>query len=265
MYTFERITVISYGVPLFIKMWQIWLKHIRVSLVDLWKHQFNRNKSKLPMQSTPAGCVSHWPDEVHPSCSQFWMLSSSPSQFIPDSNTGTWVDPVRLPLVIAVAYKIRFNIETKNMMKQECIPVGCVPAARWPYPGVCFPGGGVCLLRGVSAPRGVSGPGGCLVLGGVWSQGVSAPGGVCSRGVSAGGFWSGGVWSQGGLLQGVFSWRGLVLVSQHALRQTPLLTESQMPVKTLPWPNFIAAGNKKAFQQDAYLSLANCCCFGGIH
>ena len=34
-------------------------------------------------------------------------------------------------------------------------------------------------------------------------------------------------------------------VSQHALRQTPpLLTESQTPVKTLPWPNFVAAGNK---------------------
>ena len=27
--------------------------------------------------------------------------------------------------------------------KQECIPVGCVPAARRPYAGVCFPGGGV--------------------------------------------------------------------------------------------------------------------------
>ena len=32
--------------------------------------------------------------------------------------------------------------------------------------------------------------------------------------------------------------------SQHALRQTPpLWTESQTPVKTLPWPNFVAAGN----------------------
>ena len=34
-------------------------------------------------------------------------------------------------------------------------------------------------------------------------------------------------------------------VSQHALRQTPPpLTESQTPVKTLPWPNFVAAGHK---------------------
>ena len=70
-----------------------------------------------------------------------------------------------------------------------------------------------CLLWGVSA------------LGSVWSQGVSGP-----RGVSGpmGGVCYGGVW-----------------VSQHALRKTPspLLTESQTPVKTLPWPNFVATGN----------------------
>ena len=44
--------------------------------------------------------------------------------------------------------------------KQECIPAGCVPAARRPYAGVYVPGGGV------SAP------------GGVCSRGGSAPGGV---------------------------------------------------------------------------------------
>ena len=75
--------------------------------------------------------------------------------------------------------------------KQECIPVGCVPAARWPYAGVCFPGGS--LLRGVVCSRGgvcsrrLSAPGGCLL------PGVCSRGAVCSRGV----------------------------VSQHALRQTP--------------------------------------------
>ena len=153
VYTFERITVISYGVPLFIKMWRIWLKHVRVFLIDLWKHQFNANKSEIPMQSTPAGCVSHWPDEVHPSCSQFWMLSSSPSQFIPDSNTGTWVSPERLSLVIAVAYKIRSNIETKNIMKQKSIPAGCAPLTCQPYlfwwhPLGVSTGGGVGIWRG---------------------------------------------------------------------------------------------------------------------
>ena len=47
-------------------------------------------------------------------------------------------------------------------MKQECIQVGCVPAARWPYAGVCFLGGGV-----LSPGEGVPSPGGMyLVLGG---------------------------------------------------------------------------------------------------
>ena len=26
----------------------------------------------------------------------------------------------------------------QNYIKQECIPVGCVPPARWPYPVVCY-------------------------------------------------------------------------------------------------------------------------------
>ena len=87
----------------------------------------------------------------------------------------------------------KFATISKKCKKQECIPVGCVPAARRPYAGVCFPGG--CLLwEGLL--RGVPGPGGCLVLGGVWSQG---------------GVWS---WGDGSGPGGV--------VSQHALRQTPL-------------------------------------------
>ena len=90
-------------------------------------------------------------------------------------------------------------------IKQECIPVGCVPALidRMPVGGVCSGGwvsalGGGCLLWG-----------GCLLRGGLL-QGVSAPGGSALRG---------GVCSQGGLLQR----EGLLLgvVSQHALRQTP--------------------------------------------
>ena len=56
---------------------------------------------------------------------------------------------------------------------QECIPVGCVPAERWPCSGVCcFPGAGGGVVCSFSAP------------GGVWSRG-----GVCSQG---GGVWSGG-------------------------------------------------------------------------
>ena len=48
--------------------------------------------------------------------------------------------------------------------KQECIPVGCVPAAYRPYAGFCFRGG-------------LPGPGGCLPgLGGAAWSGL---GGVC--------------------------------------------------------------------------------------
>ena len=87
-----------------------------------------------------------------------------------------------------------------NIPKQECIPVGCVPAARRPYAGVCFPGGvgglwGVCLVGGVL----VSGPGGggwCLVRGGLLRGGSARGGGVWSGGGV--GVWSrGGVWSGG--------------------------------------------------------------------
>ena len=83
----------------------------------------------------------------------------------------------------------------------------------------------------VSGPRG-SGPGGVSTPGGSAPRGVCS-GVVCSRGVSAlGGVCSGGVSAPGG-------------ISQDALRQRPpLWTESQTPVKTLPWPNFVAAGNK---------------------
>ena len=86
-------------------------------------------------------------------------------------------------------------------------------------------GGGVLSPRhvylvpgrgGYLVPGGVLSPGGCVCSG---VGGVSGPGGVCSGGV----------------------------VSQHALRQTPpLWTESQTPVKTLPWPNFVVAGNNLA-------------------
>ena len=134
--------------------------------------------------------------------------------------------------------------------EQECIPVGCVPAAHWPYAGVCFRGGGVCS-RGI--PKfGVSALGGgvCLLWGGESALGGSALGG-----------WSaprGGVCSGGNhlcLLQGclplegcVYSWgvsapRGGV-ASQHALRQTPPCEQNDKQVqKYYLGHNFVAAGN----------------------
>ena len=58
-------------------------------------------------------------------------------------------------------------------------------------------------------------PGGCLLPGGV------CPGGVCSGGPAWG------------------------VVSQHAQVDTPPWTESHTSVKTLPWPNFVAAGKNQ--------------------
>ena len=54
---------------------------------------------------------------------------------------------------------------------------------------------------------------------------------------SGGGSGPGGGWvsALGGLLPGG--------ISQHALRQTPLPpVDRQMPVKILPWPNFVVVG-----------------------
>ena len=71
---------------------------------------------------------------------------------------------------------------------QDCIPVGCVPPARWPYLPACSAQGGVCcgglylvlgdclLWGGVPGPcGGYLLPGGCTWSWGVCSKGVSAP------------------------------------------------------------------------------------------
>ena len=100
--------------------------------------------------------------------------------------------------------------------------------------GVWSRGGGWCLLPGgcLLQGEGVSASRGCLLPGGVSAQGVSAPGGVCSGGMSAPG--------------GVCSWGVGVYPSMHWGRHPNLWTESHTPVKTLPWPNFVAAGNNYA-------------------
>ena len=73
-----------------------------------------------------------------------------------------------------------------------------------------------CLLwGGVSAPGG-SAPGGCLLQGGLLWR-VSAPGGVCSGG-----------------------WVGIPACTEA---DTHPPVDRHMPVKILPWPNFVAAGN----------------------
>ena len=101
---------------------------------------------------------------------------------------------------------LHLNVETEP--RQECIPVGCVPAAHWRMPGGSpyraggSPCGGVGLLGGASFPRGspcwgegASSQGG-LLAGGSHCQGTSLPGGLLTRGVPP----SRGSPCQGGLL-----------------------------------------------------------------
>ena len=95
-------------------------------------------------------------------CAYYWVLEYG--RLI----LGTfWPWPTLCPSAI-LQLRHRFEI----IMIQDCIPVGCVPPARWPYNPACSaPGGGAwfggCLLPGGS----VCSHGGCLVWGGrclVW-------------------------------------------------------------------------------------------------
>ena len=96
------------------------------------------------------------------------------------------------PDIVVRHWQIMVN---KHSFKQDCIPVGCIPPACWPYlPAYTAQGG--CLLLGVFP---------------LWGQCLFGGGVVCSWGVG--------------------------VVSQHALRQTPLhpmplWTESQTVIKT---------------------------------
>ena len=98
-------------------------------------------------------------------------------------------------------------------MKQDCIPVGCVPPACWPYLPACTAVGwgylllGGCLLLGHSAPSGVSAP-----------RGVPAPGG-CLPLVLGG-------------------------VSQYAVRQTPSVNRMTDRCKNITLPTTLFAGSK---------------------
>ena len=93
-------------------------------------------------------------------------------------------------------------------------------------------------VEGESGPGGVPGLGG-LLLGGVclFPGGCLLPGGgclVCGDGSLVQGGWvpgPGGVWSLGGIPACTEADTPLLPVDRHTL------------VKTLPWPNFVAAGN----------------------
>ena len=135
--------------------------------------------------------------------------------------------------------------EPHCFIKQECIPVECVPAAHWPYAGICFPGGGL-QSWGVPGPGGVGV--GCLVRGGVCLvqggvclvQGVAAWSGGCMPGLGGVCLVQGGLPGLGGvsLVWGVsaWSWGGLAGPGGSPYWRPPLWTEWQTGVKILPWP-----------------------------
>ena len=124
------------------------------------------------------------------------------------------------------------------MEVQDCIPVGCVPPARWPYlgrggvvpawrGGVHLPGGCTCLgecicLGVVPAQGGVPVQGG-VPAGGVPAQGVPAQGGVPARGCTC----QGGVPARGGC----------------TCQVPPPWTEWQTGVKILPQTSFAGGKN----------------------
>ena len=128
----------------------------------------------------------------------------------------------------------------KRDIKQECIPVECVPTAavsvtRCHYQGGCLSGRGICREGGLCLDGG-------LCPEGISVQGFRSTGGLCSQDVSVslsrgGGSVSGVLFHRGSLYtgslcpQGSLSTRGL---------PTPLWTERQTGVKTLLW---LAAGN----------------------
>ena len=129
--------------------------------------------------------------------------------------------------------------------KQDCIPVGCVPPARWPYLG-----GGCTCPGGVPARGGVPVQGGCP--GGVPAWGVYL-GGTCPGGCTWGGVPAWGVYLPGGctcpggylpregvyLPGGVPAQGGCTCQGGVPARYSPPWTEWQTGVKILPCPNFV--------------------------
>ena len=73
------------------------------------------------------------------------------------------------------------RIQLLRSFKQDCIPVGCVPPARWPYLPACSTAGGISALGGGVCSWGVSDPG----IGGVCFGGCLLPGGSAPRGIPA--------------------------------------------------------------------------------
>ena len=120
-----------------------------------------------------------------------------------------------------------FTVVTETSVKQECIPVKCVPSAAV---AVSAPGGGYLVL-GMYLPRGCT-----------WSRGVYLPGGYLSGGVPG----PGGVpaWGSGGYLPR-YSPLPPVNRMTDRCKNITFATLLQMVIRT----------NRNAFQLDPYRPL----------
>ena len=132
-----------------------------------------------------------------------------------------------------------WNGSLKKTLKQECIPVGCVPAAHWPYAG------GVSLL-GVSLLGGVLPAMGVLPARGSPCQGVSLPGGLPAGGSPC----QGGSPCWGVSLPGGFSHPGGLLLARGSLCQGVSL-----PGGLLAGGILVTVTDRCYYLNQAYLSM----------
>ena len=123
-------------------------------------------------------------------------------------DAGIDVSGIQLDTNGLVVYATSRNVNVKK--KQDCIPVECVPPARWPYPRMLC-AGGMCLLPGGTCSWGLPAPGECAC-----SQGECLLPGGCT--CSQGGACSGGCLLLGGI--------------PACTEADPPWTESHTPVKT---------------------------------
>ena len=78
------------------------------------------------------------------------MIRFTFPQSVPITNSVNNDAPEKCLQSIRAKYTI-ITLKAHSHREQECIPVGCVPPACWPYPSMHYAEGGVC-------------PGGCLPL-----------------------------------------------------------------------------------------------------
>ena len=103
--------------------------------LPFWKHYYQVN------EQTYDKCKTINKNKYFDFCNNTFYL------FSPSNNSALRHFPLLaiFCLYFLMILFLRTRLEIQHFefhyFKQECIPVGCVPAARWPYAAVCFLGG----------------------------------------------------------------------------------------------------------------------------